>query len=94
MTQQPGKREVVIRKYEKEDHDKVCQLFYSGVVETWLPAYRQSLNMKFTLPTLIQIIQLATVFHYLSFPAFILAQLFIQALIMSGYFYVFWAYTR
>ena len=71
MTQQPGNGEVVIRKYEKEDHDKVCQLFYSGVVETWLPAYRQSLNVKISLPTGMQIIQLAILLQYLSFPAFI-----------------------
>ena len=32
--------QVVIRKYEKADYDKVCKLFYNGMLENWVPAYR------------------------------------------------------
>ena len=94
MTQQPRKPKVVIRKYEKEDHDQVCKLFYNGMVENWLPAYRQSINMKFPLPSVLQLVQLALLYQYLSsFLNFLLAQFFIQALIMFGYFTLYWAYA-
>ena len=94
MTHQPRKPKVVIRKYEKEDHDQVCQLFYNGMVENWLPAYRQSINMKFPLPSVIQLVQLALLYQYFSsFLNFLLAQFFIQALIMFGYFTLYWAYA-
>ena len=93
MTQQSRKAKVVIRKYEKEDYEQVCKLFYSGVVENWLPAYRQSINMKFPIPTVIQLVQLAMLYQCLSFLNFLLAQFFIQALIMFGYFTHYWAYA-
>ena len=35
-----GKVKVVVRKYEKADHELVCKLFYNGMVENWPVAYR------------------------------------------------------
>ena len=94
MTQQPRKPKVVIRKYEKEDYDKVCKLFYNGMVENWLPAYKQSIIMKFPIPSVIQLLQLAILYQYLgSFVNFLLAEFFIQALIMFGYFTIYWNYA-
>merc|ERR1712243_241380 len=31
---------VKIRKYEEADHDRVCRLFYDGMIENGFPAYR------------------------------------------------------
>ena len=94
MTQLTRRAKLVIRNYQAEDHQEVCRLFYTGVVENWLPAYRMSISMKFPIPSVIQLVQLATLYQYLSFLAFLLAQFCIQALIMFGYFIVFWSYTR
>ena len=94
MTAQARKPKVVIRKYEKEDHEQVCKLFYNGIVENWLPAYRMTINMKSPIPTVIQLVQLAILYQYLaSFLNFLLAQFFIQALIMFGYFTLYWSYA-
>ena len=94
MTAQARKPKVVIRKYEKEDHEQVCKLFYNGIVENWLPAYSMSINMKSPIPTVIQLVQLAILYQYLaSFLNFLLAQFFIQALIMFGYFTLYWSYA-
>ena len=93
MTQLTRRAKVVIRKYEKDDHEQVCKLFYNGVVENWLPAYMMSIKMKFPLSAVIQVVQLAILYQCLSLLNFLLAQFFIQALIMFGYFIVFWAYT-
>ena len=94
MTQQSRKAKVVIRKYEAEDHDKVCKLFYNGIVENWLPAYRMTITMKMPLPSVIQLLQLAILYQYLSsFLNFLLAQFFIQALVMFVYFTLYWAYA-
>ena len=94
MTQQSRKARVVIRKYEKEDHDKVCKLFYNGIVENWLPCYRMTITMKMPLPSVIQLLQLGILYQYLSsFLHFLLAQFFIQALIMFVYFTLYWAYA-
>ena len=94
MTTNSRKAKVVIRKYEKEDYDKVCKLFYNGMVENWLPAYRQSINMKFPIPSVIQLVQLAILYQFLaSFVNFLLAEFFIQALIMFGYFTLYWNYA-
>merc|ERR1711953_1406653 len=85
---------VVIRKYEKEDHEQVCKLFYNGIVENWLPAYRMTINMKSPIPTVIQLVQLAILYQYLAtFLNFLLAQFFIQALVMFGYFTLYWSYV-
>ena len=43
--------------------------------------------------TVIQLVQLAMLYQYLSFLNFLLAQFFIQALIMFGYFTLYWAYA-
>ena len=94
MTQQSRKAKVVIRKYEKEDHDKVCKLFYNGIVENWLPCYRMTITMKMPLSSVIQLLQLAILYRCLSsFLHFLLAQFFIQALIMFVYFTLYWAYA-
>ena len=88
------KAKVVIRKYEKEDHDKVCKLFYNGIIENWTTAYRRSINMKAPIPTVIQIVHISILYQYLpSFLTFLLAQFFIQALIMFLYFTLYWAYA-
>ena len=34
------KYKVTVRKYSKPDHEQVCRMFYSGVMEAWLPSYR------------------------------------------------------
>ena len=54
---------------------------------------RQSIKMKYPITTVIQILQLFTLSQSLSLSNFLLVQIFIQALIMFGYFTIFWAYA-
>ena len=85
---------VVIRKYETADHDKVCKLFYNGIVENWITAYRRTINMKAPIPTVLQLVLTSVLYKSLSsFISFMLVEFFIQAFIMLIYFYVYWAYT-
>ena len=54
---------------------------------------RQSIKMKYPITTVIQIVQLLILSQSLSLSNFLLVQIFIQALIMFGYFTIFWAYA-
>ena len=86
------KKNVKIRKYEKSDHDVVCRIFYNGLMENWLQSYKRTINLGAPWCSLAQFIQLYAVFHYLqSFLWFLLAEFFIQSLVMFVCFYRFWA---
>ena len=50
-----NRAKVVIRKYETTDHDQVCKLFYNGIVENWVPAYRRTINTRAPVPAVIQL---------------------------------------
>ena len=93
-TMSKTKKNVKIRKYDKADHDVVCRIFYNGVMENWLQSYKRTINLGAPLCSLAQFIQLYAVFHYLqSFLWFLLAEFFIQSLVMFVCFYRFWANT-
>ena len=86
------KNVVKIRKYDKSDHDVVCRIFYNGIMENWLQSYRRTINLKAPVCSLAQFVQLYAVFQYLqSFLLFLLAEFFLQSLIMFVCFYRFWA---
>ena len=85
---------VIIRKYETADHDIVCKLFYTGIVENWMVAYKRTINMKAPIPSVTQLVQISLLYQYVSsFLSFLLIQFFIQAFIMFIYFGIYWAYT-
>ena len=89
-----NRAKVVIRKYETTDHDQVCKLFYNGIVENWVPAYRRTINTRAPLPAVIQLCVASVLFqNSSSFMSFLLAEFFIQAFIMFIYFYFYWAYA-
>ena len=44
-----------MRKYGKADHETVCRLFYTTVMEGWLPAYRRVVTFKAPFATLVQV---------------------------------------
>ena len=91
-TMSKNKKNVKIRKYEKADHDVVCRIFYNGLMENWLQSYKRTINLGAPLSSLTQFIQLYAVFQYLqSFLWFLLAEFFIQSLVMFICFYRFWA---
>merc|ERR1711953_1010972 len=53
-----------------------------------------TITMRFPIPAVIQLVQLAILYQYLaSFLNFLLAQFFIQALVMFGYFTLYWSYV-
>ena len=88
------KKVVKVRKYEKSDHDVVCRIFYNGVMEDWLRSYKRTINLGAPVSSLAQFIQLAAVYHHLqSFLWFILAEFFIQSVVMFCCFYKFWAFA-
>ena len=85
------KKSIKIKKYEKADHDVVCRIFYNGVMENWLQSYKRTINLGAPWCSLAQFIQLYAVFQYLqSFLWFLLAEFFIQSLVMFVCFYRFW----
>ena len=87
-----NKKNVKIRKYEKADHDVVCRIFYNGLMENWLQSYKRTINLGAPFCSFAQFIQLYAVFQYLqSFLWFLLAEFFIQSLVMFICFYRFWA---
>lgn len=82
---------IKIRKYEKEDHDKVCKMYYDGIMENWLTMYRRTINLQAPVSTLVQIIQMVSIYHYLAaFEWFLLAQFFIQTGLMMSSFIFHW----
>jgi len=86
--------QVLIRKYEKGDYDKVCKLFYDGMVENWLPAYRRIITGRAVLPTLLQLLILLIVYTFsTSFVWFLLTEFFIQVFMLLMMFYAYWAYA-
>ena len=47
-----------MRKYGKDDHESVCRLFYTTVMESWLPAYRRVVTFKAPIATIVQVVYL------------------------------------
>ena len=91
-TMSKNKKNVKIRKYEKADHDVVCRIFYNGLMENWLQSYKRTINLGAPFCSFAQFIQLYAVFQYLqSFLWFLLAEFFIQSVVMFICFYRFWA---
>lgn len=90
---EPRRAKVVIRRYETGDHDKVCRLFYSGMVENWIPAYRRTITLKAPIPSVIQLLLVSLLYQTFSFLSFLLVEFFVQALLMFIYFYLYWAYA-
>lgn len=89
-----SRNQVLIRKYEKGDYDKVCKLFYNGMVENWLPAYRRIITGKALLPTLLQLLLLILLYNFTSsFIWFLLSEFFIQVFWLMMMFYIYWAYA-
>ena len=97
-----------VRKYGKADHERVCRIFYTTVMEAWLPAYRRVVTFKAPIATLLQVgsvlsmcckillLQgtIVALLHYFTpnFFWFLLAVFFLQMLIMITIFYVHWGY--
>ena len=53
-----------MRKYGKDDHESVCRLFYTTVMESWLPAYRRVVTFKAPIATIVQVVYLKMNHHY------------------------------
>ena len=85
------KLNIKIRKYDKGDHQKVCKLFYDGLIENWVVMYRSSINLQAPVSTLVQVLQMIWTYHLLNnFTLFLLGQFFIQMFIMIACFFFFW----
>ena len=53
-----------MRKYGKDDHESVCRLFYTTVMESWLPSYRRVVTFKAPIATIVQVVYLKMNHHY------------------------------
>lgn len=85
---------VVIRKYDKSDYDAVCRLFYNGIVENWIPAYRRMISGKAPGPFMLQLVQLFLLYTYTSSMLwFIFIEFLVQVFWMFFFFYAFWGYA-
>merc|ERR1712179_354689 len=83
---------VTIRKYEKGDYTSVCRLFYNGMVENWIPAYRRTISGKAIIPTIFQLLQTITVYMLSSSLLwFFFIEFLIQVVYMIFFFYAYWA---
>ena len=83
---------IKLRKYEKTDHDKVCRIYYNGLIENWIRLYGRSINFKCPVTTLAQISQMALVYQYVDSLMWVfMIQFFIQAFLMFSCFYFYWA---
>ena len=91
-----GRSEVVVRKYEAEDHPQVRSLFQAGMMESWLPAYVKTITFRAPLPTVFcQVAQLSVLYQWSqSFLAFLLLQLILQTLICFTFFYLHWIFVQ
>jgi len=85
---------VTIRKYEKGDYTSVCKLFYNGMVENWMPAYRRTISGKVIIPNIFQLLQTLTVYMLsTSLLWFFFIEFLIQVVYMIFFFYAYWDYA-
>jgi len=88
------RHKVMIRKYDKGDYDRVCKLFYNGMVENWVPAYRRVISGRAPLPTIFQLVQTYLLYAYSSSTLwFLFMEFLIQVVFMIFFFYAFWGYA-
>jgi len=86
--------QVTIRPYSSQDHATVCKLFYAGMVENWVPAYRRIVTGSAPLPAILQLVIM--VFLYISSSSifwFLLLECMVQAVFILVVFYLYWAYA-
>jgi len=86
---------IVVRKYQREDHAKVCQTFYNGMVTgLWRTAYWNILIGNSKKPYLLQIVFLFTLyFSSDTFYRFVLYETILQAFWYTLLYYAFWDFA-
>jgi len=91
----PKQNCLVLRKYQREDHTKVCQIFYNGMAsQLWRIAYWNILIGNSTKPHLLQIAFLFTLYFAANtFSHFLLFQAILQILWISLLYFAFWDFA-
>ena len=86
---------VTIRPYSSQDHATVCKLFYAGMVENWVPAYRRIVTGSAPLPAITQLVMMFLLYIFSSSILwFLLMECIVQAVFILVVFYLYWGYAR